>query len=51
MINKTYNEVINDIKRDISNTKLDIMISANISLVNLYFSIGKVLYDNSTWGN
>ena len=51
MINKTYNEVINDIKRDISNTKLDIMISANISLVNLYFRIGKVLYDNSTWGN
>ncbi len=27
------------------------MINANISLVNLYFRIGKVLYDNSSWGN
>jgi len=50
-IDKTYNDVINDIKRDINKTQLDIMINANISLVNLYYRIGKVLYDNSTWGN
>ena len=50
-INKTYNDVINDIKQDINKTQLDIMINANISLVNLYYRIGKVLYDNSTWGN
>lgn len=48
---KTYNDVINDIKQDISQTQLDIMINANISLVNLYYRIGKVLYDNSKWGN
>jgi len=47
----TYNDAINDIKRDINKTKLDIMINSNISLVNLYYRIGKVLYDNSTWGN
>ena len=50
-IDKTYNDVINDIKRDINKTQLDIMINANITLVNLYYRIGKVLYDNSTWGN
>ena len=48
---KTYNDVINDIKQDINQTQLNIMINANNSLVNLYYRIGKVLYDNSTWGN
>ena len=50
-VDKTYDDVINDIKQDIKRTQLDIMINANISLVNLYYRIGKVLYDNSTWGN
>ena len=48
---KTYNDVINDIKNDINQTQLNIMINANISLVNLYYRIGKELYDNSKWGN
>ena len=50
-IDKTYNAAIYDIKQDINKTQLDIMINANISLVNLYYRIGKVLYDNSVWGN
>jgi len=50
-INNTYNKVINNIKQDINKTQLDIMINANISLVNLYYRIGKVLCDNSIWGN
>ena len=50
-IGKTYSDVINDIKQDINKTQLDIMINANVSLVNLYYRIGKVLYDNSIWGN
>ena len=50
-IDKIYNDVINDIKQDINKTQLDIMINANISLVNLYYRIGKILYDNSIWGN
>lgn len=50
-IDKTYNDAINDIKQDINKTQLDIMINANISLVNLYYRIGKVLYDNSIWEN
>ena len=50
-IDKTYNDVIDSIKQDINKTQLDIMVNANISLVNLYYRIGKVLYDNSKWGN
>ncbi|MBQ9072800.1 MAG: DUF1016 family protein [Bacilli bacterium] len=50
-IDKTYNSVIDDIKKDINRTQLDIMVNANISLVNLYYRIGKVLCDNSFWGN
>lgn len=50
-LDATYNNVIDDIKKDINKTQLDIMINANTSLVNLYYRIGKVLYDNSTWGN
>ena len=50
-IDKTYNDAIDNIKQDINKTQLDIMKNANISLVNLYFRIGKVLYDNSSWGN
>ena len=50
-IDKTYNAAIDGIKQDINKTQLDIMINANISLVNLYYRIGKVLYDNSVWGN
>ena len=49
---KTYNDIINNIKQDIINkTQLDIMINANTSLVNLHYRIGKVLDDNSSWGN
>lgn len=49
-IDKKYDDVINSIKQDINETQLDIMINANISLVNLYYRIGKVLYYNSIWG-
>ena len=51
IIDKTYNDVINNIKQDINKTQQDIMMNANINLVNLYYRIGKVLYDNSVWGN
>ena len=49
-IDKTYNAAIDGIKQDINKTQLDIMINANNSLINLYYRIGKVLYDNSVWG-
>ena len=51
MLDKSFQEVINNIKNDINNTKLNIMLNANINLVNLYLRLGKILYDNSKWGN
>ena len=48
---KTYDDVINNIKQDINKTQLDIMMNANMNLVSLYYRIGKELYDNSIWGN
>ena len=51
VINESYDLAINNIKEDIKNTQLNIMINSNISLVNLYYRIGKVLYENSSWGN
>lgn len=50
-IEKTYDSVITDIKNDINKTQLDIMLNINVNLVNLYYRIGKVLYENSVWGN
>ena len=43
--------VIDEVKKDIGKTQLDIMVNANSNIINLYYRIGKVLYDNSKWGN
>ena len=50
-LKELYTDVINEIKDDINKTQLEIMMNANISLVNLYYRIGKTLYDSSIWGN
>lgn len=44
-------EVTNIIKDEISKTRLEIMANANKKLVELYFNIGKILEENSKWGN
>lgn len=51
MLEKTFQEVMKDIREDINNTQLNIMINANINLVNLYYRLGKIIYENSNWGN
>lgn len=51
MLDKSFNEIINVIKNDIKSTQLDIIINANKNLVNLYYRLGKILYENSSWGN
>lgn len=51
MLDKSFKEVTNNIKNAITKTQLEIMIDANIKLVNLYYNIGKTLEDNSCWGN
>ncbi len=51
MLDKSFQEITNNIKNEISRTQLEIMMNANAKLVNLYFNIGKTLEENSSWGN
>ena len=50
-IDKSYSDIIENIKNDVSKTQLDILINANVNLVNLYYRLGKILSENSKWGN
>lgn len=51
MIDKNFQDIITNIKEDICKTQLDIMINANTNLVNLYYRLGKIIYENSNWGD
>ncbi len=51
MLDKSFQEITSSIKNAITNTQLEIMTDANKKLVNLYFNIGKILEENSSWGN
>lgn len=51
MVDKNFQEILIDIKEDISKTQLEVMINANFSLVNLYYRIGKTISENYIWGN
>ena len=51
MLEKEFKDVIKNIKTEIDNTQVLIMSDANIRLINLYFRIGKIIYENAKWGN
>ena len=51
MLDKSFKEICDDIKKDVKDTQLEIMVNANTNLVNLYYRIGKTLEENSKWGN
>lgn len=40
-LNKSFQEIFENIKNDVTRTQLEIMINANVNLVNLYYRIGK----------
>ena len=48
---KNFKTIINEVKNQISNTRIEIFQNANMSLLKLYYSIGKIISDNSEWGN
>jgi len=48
---KDFKTIINEVKNQISNTQIEIFQNANMSLLKLYYNIGKIIYDNSKWGN
>lgn len=51
MLEKIFDNVYSDVRKDICDTQLKIMINANNDLVNLYYRIGKIIHDNYKWGN
>ena len=50
-LNDQFQEISKNVKEMVQKTQLEIMMHANTKLVELYFNIGKVLDENSHWGN
>lgn len=46
-----FRNIVNNIKNEIKTTQIKVAIEANIDLMNLYFKLGKILYDNFKYGN
>ena len=46
-----FNSIVRTIKNEIKNTQIKTMLSANKNLIMMYFRIGKVLSENSKYGN
>lgn len=51
MLEENFNQIINIIKSDIKATGLKTAIQVNRNLIELYFRLGKILYDNYEYGN
>lgn len=51
MLEKDFKETIINIKNEIINTQTQILSDANSRLINLYFKLGKIINDNSKWGD
>ncbi len=51
MIEQEFKEVINSIKEEIKTTQTKTMLEVNKNLVMLYFRLGKIIDDNSKYGN
>lgn len=51
MFEKDFKETIVNIKNEIINTQTQILSDVNSRLINLYFKLGKIINDNSKWGD
>ncbi len=51
MLEKDFKTIVNEIKNQITNTQVEIFQNANISLLKLYYRLGKIINENSEWGN
>lgn len=51
MLDKSFQEIYNNIKNDVKSTQLKLMTNANADSVNLYYRIGKTINENYTWEN
>ncbi|HCC03690.1 MAG TPA: DUF1016 domain-containing protein [Clostridiales bacterium] len=51
MLEVDFKEIINDIKQEIKSTQYKVAVQSNISLISMYFRLGKILNDNYKYGN
>ncbi len=51
MLENNLKNIINQVKNQITNTQIEIFQNANKSLLRLYYNIGKIINENSKWGN
>lgn len=51
MLEKDFREIVENIKNEIYKTQTLIMSDANKRLIGLYYYVGKMVYENSSWGN
>ncbi len=51
MLERDFKETFVNIKKEIISTQTQILSDANIRLINLYFKLGKIINDNSKWGD
>ena len=50
-LKKDFKVVINIIKKDIRNTQIKTILQTNSNLIMLYFRTGKIIFENSKYGN
>ena len=50
-LEKDFKLVIKEIKDDIKRTQIKTVLQVNSNLINLYFRIGKIMFENSKYGN
>ena len=51
IMTKDFKNIINNIKNEIKTTQTKVLFHANSELILLYFRIGKILDENSKYGN
>ena len=51
MLQIDFKDIINDIKQEIKSTQYKVAVQSNISLISMYFRLGKILNDNYKYGN
>ena len=51
MLEKDFKNIMFEIKNQINNTQIEIFQNANKSLLKLYYNLGKIIEENSSWGN
>ena len=51
MVEKEFKNIVEEIKQQINSTQYEILKNANMNLLRLYYNIGKIINENSIWGN